>query len=559
MRTLNEGLDNTNEATSNLINSGFCQLERHETLKKKQPLHTKECIAFLSENEQSDNGFPCVAYEDNTFLVPEEEVVNMTAWMSLSSDLKTVAGISSWKYVYAPLYTVRKEYERAVQLSSSLTKVQNNRHIDVHKKGAIRKLHSIVNDFHKVGASDIHIRLEGSDALCFGRVHGLIDTTPARRKRNDVMEMIAAAINHDGDDHANDNFNPNRPGSTKLDDMLVTDQEGNQSVISVRVQYRSLVAGDDARKACVLRLLGTGKVRTIEELGLPEKTQAVFKSAMHSGQGMILITGVTGAGKSTTLHACINAKPPQAIVHTIEDPVEIESNDPLVFQGNASLEDDEIRELVRLDPDIGVSGEIRDEKSAVEAFGMARTGHLMLATFHANDGIAAISRLARMGLSLEELAEDGLLKMLVAQRLVPTLCSCAKKVKAPEEVTSRNFAYALWQNWELTATQEALNRLKVLASKDKLKVRKEDGCKKCNHRGVNGRKLVLEYIMVDDSVRQYIRNNDLDGLRKNLIDRGWKPMSEQGWELIESGQADPNLVETIIENVVVDKRKQWEY
>lgn len=561
MNENNNDLVTEDDSTSNESFS-LCSPITAEALRKKIPSISKDILDKSADIESSGGGCLCVVYDDGTFLIPKEIEFSFDRWMKAAADIGKLCDRSTWHYVSAPLSLVRREKERAFNLSRTEVKKGSSKRTPA-KTGVITELYSVISSFYAIGASDIHIRLDGVDALMFGRVHGVVDTTPTRKNHKQVLEMIASAINFDGDDYSNDNFHPDRPGSTKLDDVIVT-RNDKTTAVSVRIQYRSLVSGDDGQKVCVLRILGSGAVRTIEELGLPERTQHVLKSAMKSSSGMILITGATGAGKSTTLHACIDAKPPEAVVQTIEDPVEVESTDPLVFQGNATYDADEIKELVRLDPDIGVSGEIRDARTASEAFNMARTGHLMLATFHANSCLSALGRLKSnsFGISLEELAEDELLKMLVAQRLVPTLCrSCSRKMPSKEEASKRKRGHALqqWKDWELTATKQALVRLDDIAKKGNLRIRNPNGCSRCENMGINGRQLVLEYVMIDDLARQYIRSNRLDELKQSLLDRNWQPMSVQGWELIEQGISDPNMVEAVVQNVVVDSSVPWEY
>ncbi|WP_241737845.1 ATPase, T2SS/T4P/T4SS family, partial [Vibrio parahaemolyticus] len=117
---------------------------------------------------------------------------------------------------------------------------------------------------------------------------------------------------------------------------------------------------------------------------------------MQESYGMVLVTGPTGSGKSTVLMGMMEAKPKDKLAHTIEDPVETLSSDPLVFQGNKKHELDEIRDLMRMDPDIGQAGEIRDSSSLAEACSFARTGHLVLATMHATTAVGAFMRMNDM-------------------------------------------------------------------------------------------------------------------------------------------------------------------
>ncbi len=522
-------------------------------LQKKQPITSEKVRDWLYNISKSQ--FTCVAYEDGTFAIDKEHIENAAQWLKIGADVAELAGRSNWNYVQAKLRDLRDEVERANILADTEKQSSKNRAGSKEHTGKVGELISIINDAAQQGGSDIHISIRNDDALIYWRVDGIVDVTPIRRKRNDAIDMIAAAINHAGDDHSSDDFNPNIDISGKIDDVTVT-IDGKTRYISVRLHFRSLTPGEDGDKVCIIRLLNTGKAKQLDELDLNQKVKQTLRATMQASNGMVLVTGPTGSGKSTTLHAMLGAKPKEAIVHTIEDPIETVSDDPLVFQGKKKEGKDETKELMRCDLDIGMAGECRDVVTAKDAFSMARTGHLMLATLHSNSSISAIARLADMGVSYDEMAEVNLLRMIMAQRLVPLTCSkCAMRVTA-----SRNGKYKdYWARWESIAAPDVVERLDKLASSNKLKIRNANGCPECNHRGIRGRKLVMEYTIVDNLARRFIREGDLESWQASLEERGWQSMQAHGWELISSGLADPDIVDSKIQDTIFDTSKPWEY
>jgi type II secretory ATPase GspE/PulE/Tfp pilus assembly ATPase PilB-like protein len=285
---------------------------------------------------------------------------------------------------------------------------------------------------------------------------------------------------------------------------------------------------------------------------------------MSEGNGMALVTGPTGAGKSTVLMAMLEAKPKGAVAHTIEDPIETLSTDPLVFQGNKKEGSygDEVRDLMRMDPDIGQAGEIRDLKSLSEATGFARTGHLVLASLHAVSAIDAFSRMHDMGMSYNQLSEKNLFRLVSCQRLVPVLCpKCSKKVKSYGEslAMKRSVFRKQWEEWEKVATKESLERLKALAAESNLRVWNEKGCRHCHYTGIDGRQLLLEYVIIDKFARKCIREERWDEWRDSLQSRGWKSIQDQAWTFIESGSFCPNVANSKVSDLIINTDIERQY
>ena len=221
----------------------------------------------------------------------------------------------------------------------------------------------------------------------------------------------------------------------------------------------------------VLRLLQRGKQFSLETYAMPKDAKVDLRRALQRPQGLILLSGPTGGGKTTLLYsalAAINAE--ERNVHTLEDPVEYDL--PGVMQTSISPGDmsfaGALRALMRQDPDVIMVGEIRDKETALAAVHAAATGHLVLSTIHANSARSSINRLEDFGLSYEQVSAN--LLFASAQRLFPRNClACVQPDEANQHLVSNTF-------------------------RDSLIPVRSVGCKVCGHTGVRGRALVFEYI-----------------------------------------------------------------
>lgn len=251
----------------------------------------------------------------------------------------------------------------------------------------------------------------------------------------------------------------------------------------------------------VLRVLDKGNLAAgVDNLGFSPKPLQLFKEAVSSPFGIILVTGPTGSGKSTTLYSVINAlnKPDKNIV-TIEDPVEYELEGITQIQANPDIGltfSAGLRSVLRQSPDIIMVGEIRDSETADIAIKASLTGELIFSTLHTNSAVGAITRLRDMGVEPFLLASS--LVASTAQRLVRKLCPKCKKEYQLEE-----------------STAERLN-LGAILPKDKANIfYSAKGCPFCNHLGYRGRTGLLEVLSLDDRIRQMIVEGQPE---KNIID-----------------------------------------
>ena len=241
----------------------------------------------------------------------------------------------------------------------------------------------------------------------------------------------------------------------------------------------------------VMRILDRSAISlSIETLGFLESDEKAFKSAIDSPQGMVLVTGPTGSGKSTTLYSALGRVNRNDVnILTAEDPVEYE----VAGVGQVQIKDDigltfsaALRSFLRQDPEIILVGEIRDKETADIAIKSALTGHLVLSTLHTNDAVSTITRLINMGVPSYLIASS--LTLVVAQRLARKICQHCKVIddKQPEaKLISVGF----------TAEESSIAHLYRGA-----------GCQECNHTGYKGRQGIYEVLQVDEEMRQGILN-----------------------------------------------------
>ncbi|MFI5304857.1 MAG: GspE/PulE family protein [Nitrospiria bacterium] len=294
----------------------------------------------------------------------------------------------------------------------------------------------------------------------------------------------------------------------------------NNKDIDIRVSTIPTLYGE----SIVMRLLDPTGMISLEAIGFSEANRNTFTSLIRQPHGMILVTGPTGSGKSTTLYAALSKIDTiEKKVITIEDPVEYNFNGVnqiqvkpkigLTFAGG-------LRSIVRQDPDVIMVGEIRDGETADIAIHSALTGHLILSTLHTNDAPGAVTRLIDMG--VESYLISSSLLAVVAQRLVRVIC---EECKCPDSLEG-----ASYQNY-----REELERIR---SKENLeyKISRGKGCERCANTGYRGRTSIFEMMTVTEEIRQLIvEKKGSNIIRQQAIREGMVPLREDGMVKVIGG------------------------
>lgn len=253
-------------------------------------------------------------------------------------------------------------------------------------------------------------------------------------------------------------------------------------------------------------LMQSDELLNLKELGFPSYITKELAKTVKNSYGMVLVTGPTGSGKSTTLHSLLHqVVSEEKNIITVEDPVEYKSNDFSQIQVNNKVGltfASGLRSILRQDPDIIMLGEIRDSETASISIQAALTGHLLFSTLHTNRAPAAITRLIDMG--VEKFLISSSLLAVLAQRLVRKLCDDCK------------------------VEDESNASHKLFGLKKSDKIYKSVGCKSCNFTGYSGRVAIGELFVISEDIKEYLKGEvDDNTLMKLAIENGMLPLNEQ--------------------------------
>ncbi len=296
--------------------------------------------------------------------------------------------------------------------------------------------------------------------------------------------------------------------------------------IDFRVSTHPTIHGENI----VLRVLDREKsIIPMERMGLRPSTLDELRLMMTRPEGILIVTGPTGSGKTTTLYSLLSHQNTEAVnIMTLEDPVEY----PVTMMRQTSVAEvnkvdfaNGIRSIMRQDPDIILVGEIRDTDTATMAFRAAMTGHQVFSTLHTNSALGAFPRLTDIGILPDIMA--GNIIGVVAQRLVRVLCPHCKVKHVPDEL------------------ERKILRLKP---SDKPHIYKPKGCKRCNQSGYRGRMAIIELLRIDSDFDSLIsRRAHLDEMQKLALDKGFVTLAEDGVRRILEGYTSVAEVMRVID------------
>jgi len=318
-------------------------------------------------------------------------------------------------------------------------------------------------------------------------------------------------------------------------------QDGRFSVliekISIEVRVSTLPA--EFGESIVLRILNPKSLIDLEALGPREDLLDVFNKEIKKPNGMIIVTGPTGSGKTTTLYAFLKKiQKPEIKVITIEDPIEyhLEGISQTQVDSRAGYDfANGLKSIMRQDPDVILVGEIRDLETASIALQAALTGHLVLTTLHTNDAAGTIARLQALGEKPVNIAPA--INIVIAQRLVRKVCKeCSKIEKSPPSILEKI-------KKELRGIPKDIKIPELRAG---LKIPKAKGCKDCNFTGYRGRLGIFETFLVDDEMENFILTSpSISSLRKKVIEKGMVTMKQDGLIKVLEGITTVEEVERV--------------
>ncbi|GAB5388681.1 MAG: GspE/PulE family protein [Alphaproteobacteria bacterium] len=383
----------------------------------------------------------------------------------------------------------------------------------------VRLVDAILLDAVKLGASDIHFEPEGHFLRLRYRIDGAMRSVRAFHR--DHFPALAHRLKILGGMNIADKLKP---------------QDGRFSMtlgsreVDFRVSSLPTLHGENV----VLRVLDkTRSLRTLSELGFSEHNLWLIRRALLRPEGLVLVTGPTGAGKTTTLYAMLDEiSTPDRNIMTLEDPVEYQIptiRQTQVREGAGLDFVDGVRAMLRQNPDVVLIGEIRDRETAAMALRAAMTGHQVQSTLHTNDALGAVARLMDYDLAPGMLA--GNIIAVIAQRLLRLLC---EDCKTPRE--------AQFEEVKLLGAEAG----KAVTIYDAV------GCSSCGGTGYRGRTSVAEVLLVDDYLDEVVGNGGNRAQLRHAANRsGFKPMIEDAAAKVLAGQIS---IEAMIRSIDVSGR-----
>lgn len=370
----------------------------------------------------------------------------------------------------------------------------------------VRIVNSIMIEALRKHASDIHIEPMEKKIRLRYRIDGVLYESPSPPKS--VQSAISSRIKIMSNLDIAERRIP-QDGRFKIKAL------GKE--VDIRVSYLPTVFGEKI----VMRILDkTALSPSLEALKLEPKALADLKFAIAKPHGMLLVTGPTGSGKTTTLYSALQELNKEDVnIITVEDPVEYQLGGINQVQTRAEVGltfAAGLRSILRQDPDIVMIGEIRDNETASIAVQAALTGHLVLSTLHTNDAAGAIARMAYMG--IEPFLLSSSLVMTQAQRLYRKLCPfCKQAMDLPEETLRMNHL-----------DPDRFKDVEFFSAK---------GCPKCGGLGYKGRGGIMEILLLDDVIKaKILETSEASALRQVAVDNGMRTLRDAGLEKVRAGE-----------------------
>ena len=397
----------------------------------------------------------------------------------------------------------------AIEPASDLEKAGNDSPI-------IRFVNHLIAEATRLGASDIHIEPKEKTLKIRYRVDGLLFETmsPPAAMQAAIVSRLKIMANLD------------------ISERRLPQDGRVRAIIHGRtVDLRLSTLPTAHGEKCVMRILDTRSINvSLDDLGFGDNALTIWRNQVAQPHGILLVTGPTGSGKTTTLYSslrCIDGN--RLNISTVEDPIEyhldtatqIQVHEKIGMTFSAAL-----RALLRQDPDVVMVGEIRDQETAAIAVQAALTGHLVLSTLHTNDAPSSVTRLINMG--VEPYHISAAVNAILAQRLVRKICAHCREEYLPNEelgefLTMQGFAAE--------------------------KIYKGAGCDHCRKTGYSGRLGIYELLVMDDALRDTVtRNPDVNQLRRLCRERGLVTLREDGFQKVMKGLTTVEEIMRVTEN-----------
>jgi len=478
---------------------------------------TKDVLHIIPEQIARKYHVVSFSQDDKTIKIATTDIKNSELFLLLKK--KTGKAIT-------PFYATERDIDDTLALYNQ--KMQSQFDTLLGEKRLNTPIEEIVQGIiehaYEAKASDIHIEPRRSESVVRIRIDGILHDILTIPK--ELHEQIITKIKVDArlrtDEHT-------AAQDGKIQKEIKKDQ------VDIRVSLVPIIYGE----GCVMRLL-TSKHREIglTDLGLNEENMKRLKAGFTKPYGMILSTGPTGSGKTTSMYSILkilNTK--ERNIATIEDPVEydIEGMNQIQVNPQTNLTfADGLRSILRQDPDIIYVGEIRDNETADIAVHSAMTGHLVLSTLHTNDAATSIPRFIDMG--IEPFLVSSTISVIVAQRLVRKVCEACK-------VSITVQTAEIGQYFPKETVQKAFGKAKSL------RLYKGKGCGVCNNTGYIGRIGIFEVLTISPAIQELIHKRaDADTITKQAVKEGMQTMLDDGLQKVVQGVTTIEEVLRVIKN-----------
>jgi type IV pilus assembly protein PilB len=389
---------------------------------------------------------------------------------------------------------------------------------DAESSPVVRYVNHIIQTAVKEGASDIHIEPDDKTLKVRFRIDGVLFEmmNPPKKMHAALTSRIKIMSNLD-----------------IAERRLPQDGRIRATVLGRKLDLRVSTVPTAKGEKTVMRILDTRSINvTLDELGFAEDTLTIWKNQISQPHGILLVTGPTGSGKTTTLYASIKQMDIRKLnISTVEDPVEYNLSGITQIQTHERIGmtfAKALKSLLRQDPDVVMLGEIRDMETATIAIQAALTGHLVLSTLHTNDAPSSITRLINIG--IEPFLVGAAVNAVLAQRLVRRICAHCKK----EEPVNEEMAAFL--------EMHSINRDTLTHGK---------GCQRCRETGYTGRSGLYELLVLDDHMRDAIaRNPNVTEFRRTCCERGMVTLREDGFRKVAQGTTTVEEVLRVTESTI---------
>ena len=379
----------------------------------------------------------------------------------------------------------------------------------------IRFVNYLIYNAVKEGASDIHIEPQEKKLQVRYRIDGVMfdAMNPPAHMKNAIVSRLKIMANLDIAERR-------IPQDGRIRAMV----HGRK--LDLRMSTLPMVQGEKV----VLRILDTRSIQVqLDDLGMSEDMLLMWKNQIKQPHGIVLVTGPTGSGKTTTLYSSLNQMDRQKLnISTVEDPVEYHLagiNQTQTHESIGMTFAGALRALLRQDPDVIMVGEIRDGETSRIAIQASLTGHLVLSTLHTNDAPSAVTRLINIG--VEPYLIGSALNSVIAQRLVRKICSHCKTQRPPDDHVAEHLAL------------QGVAMDEVWAG---------EGCDKCRNTGYSGRVGLYEMLMLNDQLRDRIAGNpNVTEFRRMCIEGGMVTLRQDGFQKVAKGQTTVDEVLRVTE------------